>query len=171
MREKSKDPRCSHRNDVFPWFEYTSDRKGERCTSPCASTHHIIFPQPWMRPLHREPPLPSESQSQNLSQHVFYTVLKKKLFGVCTEQNPQGGLSSGCKSRQSFRESFRERDAGCFSEKTGKQHHITLSPSCGLKVFSYFSCKLVSCPTGFTFVFPDYCFVLMNIQIHLCFCQ
>ena len=28
------------------WFECTSDGKGQRCTAPYASTHHIIFPQP-----------------------------------------------------------------------------------------------------------------------------
>lgn len=61
------------------WFECTSDRKGERCTAPYASTHHIIFPQPWMRPSHRQPPLLSDSQSQNLSQHVFYTMQRKSL--------------------------------------------------------------------------------------------
>lgn len=92
------------------WFEYTSERKEERCTAPYASTHHIIFPQPWMRPSHRQPPLSSDSQSQNLSQHVFYTMQRKTLFGVCTEQNPQGGLSSGCKSKESLRESFGEKE-------------------------------------------------------------
>lgn len=30
-------------------------KKGERCTAPYASTHHIIFLQPWMRPSHRHP--------------------------------------------------------------------------------------------------------------------
>lgn len=49
-------------------------------------------------------------QSQNLSQHVFYTMQRKTLFGVCTEQNPQGGLSSGCKSKESLRESFGEKE-------------------------------------------------------------
>lgn len=110
---------CGQHNKALSrttWFEYTSDGKGERCTAPYASTHHIIFPQPWMRPSHRQPPLLSDSQSQNLSQHVFYTMKRKTLPWVCTEQNPEGGqgLSSGCKSIESFRErereSFRERE-------------------------------------------------------------
>ena len=102
-----------------------------------------------MRPSHRQPPLLSDSQSQNLSQHVFYTMQRKSLSWVCTEQNPQGGqgLSSGCKSIESFREreSVREREMGCFSQKSGDQCLITLSPSCGLKLFLYHVCKKKNC--------------------------
>lgn len=115
---------CGQHNKALSrttWFEYTSDGKGERCTAPYASTHHIIFPQPWMRPSHRQPPLLSDSQSQNLSQHVFYTMKRKTLPWVCTEQNPEGGqgLSSGCKSIESFRERVRERGRALEKERDG----------------------------------------------------
>lgn len=147
------------------WFEYTSDGKGERCTAPYASTHHIIFPQPWMRPSHRQPPLLSDSQSQSLSQHVFYTMQRKTLFWVCTEQNPWGGqgLSSGLQEHRELqreRLSVKEREMGCFSQKSGEQCHITLSPSCGLKLFLYClqNCLLQN---WFYFCFSDCCFVLI----------
>lgn len=159
MREKSKDPRCSHRNDG-----------GAMHKPVCIYAPHHISTAMNEALTQRAPTTIREPEPKPFTTCLLYST-EKKLFWVCTEQNPHGGLSSGCKSRQSFGESFRERDAGCFSQKTGKQCHITLSPSCGLKVFSYFSCKLVSCLTDFTFVFPDYCFALMNIQIHWCFCQ
>lgn len=131
------------------WFECTSDGKGKRCTAPYASTHHVIFPQPWMRSSHRQPPLLSDSQSQNLSQDVLYTMQRKTLSWVCTEQNPWGGqaLSSGCKTIERFRERALQKERWvCISQNSGEHCHIALSPSCGL--FS----KFVYCKTSFTFV-------------------
>lgn len=80
-----------------------------------------------------------QSEPKPFTTRLLYNA-EKNSFWVCTEQNPQGGLSSGCKSIESFRE--KERRVA-FSQKSGEQCHITLSPSCGLKVFSdHFFAKL-----------------------------
>lgn len=102
------------------WFECTSDEKGgKRCAAPYATTHHIIFPQLWMRPSHRQPLLLSDSQSQNLSQHVLYTMQWKTLSWVCTKWEPLGRTRSVFRlqeHRALQRESCRERDGFLFSE-------------------------------------------------------
>lgn len=129
------------------WFDFTSEGKGERYTSPYASTHHIIFSLPWMGPSHRQPPFLSDSRSQNLSQHIFYTMLRKTLSGFCTKQNPGGGLSvRAC--RVSERES-KERQRGrlLFSEI---QKSIVLPSVLHVVERSF----LVFSKTSFTFVSP-----------------
>lgn len=120
------------------WFECTSDRKGERCSAPYASTHHIIFPRPWMRPSHRHPPLLSDSQSQKLSQQIFCTMQKKFLHRA--EPLERFGLS----------QSLMKRELWVFSL-------ITFNPLC--------NCKLAKlCLLQNNFCFCNHYFVLWRID-------
>ncbi len=85
------------------------------------------------------------------------TQCREKLLGLHrAEPLGRAGSVFSLQEHESFRERarFREREMGCFSQKSGEQCHITLSSSCGLKLFLYHVCKIVYCKTGFTFVFP-----------------
>lgn len=110
-----------------------------------------------MGPSHRQPPFLSDSRSQNLSQHIFYTMLRKTRSGFCTKQNPGGGLSvRACRAA----ERARDREAGCFSQKSRRASYY-LQRFMWSKGLFLSSAKLVS------LLFLQLRFVLLNITERL----
>lgn len=132
--------------------------RGEMYSPICIySPHHISTAM--NEALTQAPPLLPGSQSQNLSQHVFYTMQRKLFLGFAPSRTL--GEDRVCLhtagARRAQRELERERKTGCFSQKSGEQRRITLCPSCGLKLFLYDVCKIC-----FTFVSrPWFCFDLI----------
>lgn len=81
---------------------------------------------------------------------------EKLFFGVFTEQNPQGGLSSGCKSKESLRESSGEEEKRVAFLRICKavSYYLQSFMWCkGLFIANF--AKTVSCKTTFTFVWAS----------------
>lgn len=92
------------------------------------SPHHISTA---LNGAHTQPPFLSDGQSQNLSQHIFYTMLRKTLSGFCTDRNPRRGLSARAHRAldrvREKEESSANREAACFSQKSRRASYYLQS--------------------------------------------